>query len=134
MIAASFIIGAFFVLINRFLILNFYLDWQISYHQLINFLMSIVRYIAIAYLTLSFYKKRVSPQGKYYAIFKIAVLLAIFDFLCRLFLNYINEQLPVIFFSNWAGVGLAAINLAWYYLLACVIYDFKEIRSEKHEK
>lgn len=28
MIAASFIIGAFFVLINRFLILNFYLDWQ----------------------------------------------------------------------------------------------------------
>lgn len=136
MIAASFIIGAFFVLINRFLILNFYLDWQISYrqHQLMNFFMSIVRYIAIAYLTLSFYRKKVSPRGKYYTIFQIAALLAVFSFLYRLFLNYINQQLPGAFFSNWTSVGLIAVNLIWYYLLACIIYNFNEIRSERHEK
>jgi len=134
MIVASFIVGALSVLINRFLILNFYLEGQISYHQLINFLISIIRYIAIAYLTISFYKKKISPQGEYYAILKIAILLAIFSFLYRLFLSYVGRQAPDIFFSNWVNAGFVAINLAWYYLLICIVYSFKEIRKIKHEK
>ena len=129
MIAASFIIGAFFVLINRFLILNFYSEWQTSIRQFANFFISIVRYFAIAYLIISFYKKKVSPQGEYYTIFKIAMFLAIFGFLYRLFLNYINQQLPEISFSNWASVGLVVVNLVWYYLLACIIYNFNGIMA-----
>jgi hypothetical protein len=134
MIVASFVVGALSILINRFLILNFYLEGQIFYHQLINFFVSIIRYIAIAYLAIVFYKKKISPQGEYYAIFKIAILLAIFGFLYRLFLSYIGQQAPDIFFSNWVNVGFVAINLAWYYVLTCIVYNFKEIRSEKHEK
>ena len=134
MIAASFVVGALSVLINRFLILNFYLEGQIFYHQLLNFFMSIIRYIAIAYLTIAFYKKKISPRGEYYAIFKIAALLAIFSFLYRLFLSYVGQQAPDIFFSNWINVSFVVVNLAWYYVLTCIVYNFKEIRSEKHEK
>ncbi len=134
MIVASFVVGALSILINRFLILNFYLEGQISYHQLINSLMSIIRYIAIAYLTISFYKKKISPQGEYYAILKIAILLAIFSFLYRLFLSYVGRQAPDIFFSNWVNAGFVAINLAWYYVLTCIVCNFKEVRSIKHEK
>lgn len=134
MIIASFVVGALSVLINRFLILNFYSEGQIFYHQLINFFMSIIRYITIAYLTIVFYKKKISPQGEYYAIFKIAVLLAIFGFLYRLFLSYIGQQAPDMFFSNWVNAGFVVINLTGYYLLACIVYSFKEIRSEKYKK
>jgi hypothetical protein len=134
MIVASFVVGALSVLINRFLILNFYSDGQIFYHQLINFLMSIIRYIAIAYFAIAFYKKKISPQGEYYSIFKIAILLAIFGFLYRLFLSYVGRQAPDIFFSNWVNAGFAVINLAWYYVLTCIVYNFKEVTSEKHEK
>lgn len=134
MIVASFIVGALSILINRFLILNFYLEGQIFYHQLLNFFMSLIRYIIIAYLTIVFYKKKISPQGEYYTIFKITVLLAIFSFLYRLFLSYVGRQASDIFFSNWVNAGFVAINLAWYYVLACIVYNFNEIRSEKHEK
>jgi phosphatidylglycerophosphate synthase len=134
MIVASFVVGALSILINRFLILNFYLEGQIFYHQLINFFVSIIRYIAIAYLAIVFYKKKISPQGEYYAIFKIAILLLIFSFLYHLFLSYIAQQAPDIFFSNWVNAGFVVINLAWYYVLTCIVYNFKEIRSEKHEK
>jgi len=134
MVVASFVVGVLSILINRFLILNFYSNGQIIYHQLINFLMSIIRYISIAYLTISFYKKKISPQGEYYVIFKIAVLLAVFSFLYRLFLNYIGRQTPDIFFSNWVNAGFVVINLAWYYLLACIVYSFKEVKIIKHEK
>ncbi len=134
MIAASFVVGALSILINRFLILNFYLEGQIFYHQLINFFIDIIRYIAIAYLTMAFYKKKISPHGEYYTIFKIAILLAIFGFLYRLFLSYIGQQAPDIFFSNWVNAGFVVINLTWYYLLICIVYNFKEIRIEKHEK
>ena len=134
MIVASFIVGALSILINRFLILNFYADGQILYHQLINFLMSIIRYIIIAYLIIAFYKKKISPQGEYYTIFKITVLLVIFSFLYRLFLSYINQQIPEAIFSNWINVSFVVVNLAWYYVLICFVYNFKEIRIEKHEK
>jgi hypothetical protein len=131
MIVASFVVGALSILINRFLILNFYSDGQIVYHQLINFFMSIVRYIVIAYLTIVFYKKKISPQGEYCAIFKITILLAIFGFLYRLFLSYIGHQTPDIFFSNWVNAGFVIINLAWYYVLACIVYNFTEIKKGK---
>ncbi|MDD3085147.1 MAG: hypothetical protein PHU32_04655 [Candidatus ainarchaeum sp.] len=134
MIAASFVVGALSILINRFLILNFYLEGQIFYHQLINFFIDIIRYIAIAYLTMAFYKKKISPHGEYYTIFKIAILLAIFGFLYRLFLSYIGQQAPDIFFSNWVNAGFVVINLAWYYVLACIVYSFKEVRNVKYEK
>ena len=133
MIVASFVVGALSMLINRFLILNFYSDGQIVYHQLINFLMSIIRYIAIAYLTIAFYKKKISPQEEYYVIFKIAILLAIFSFLYRLFLSYISQQAPNIFFSNWVNAGFVAINLIWYYVLICIVYSFKETSSIKYK-
>ncbi|MFA5748387.1 MAG: hypothetical protein WC872_04755, partial [Candidatus Absconditabacterales bacterium] len=128
------IVGALSVLLNRFLILNFYLEGQISYHQLMNFFMSIIRYITIAYLTIAFYKKKIPPRGEYSSIFKIAILLAIFGFLYRLFLSYIGQQAPDIFFSNWVNAGFVAINLTWYYLLVCIVYSFKEVRNIKHEK
>ena len=134
MIFASFIVGALSILINRFLILNFYLEGQISYHQLINFFMSIIRYVAIAYLTIVFYKKKISPQGEYFVIFEITALLAIFGFLYRLFLSYMGQQVPDLFFSNWVNAGFVAINLIWYYVLTCIVYNFKEMRDEKHEK
>jgi uncharacterized membrane protein len=134
MIVASFVVGALSILINRFLILNFYSNWQIFYHQLLNFFMSIIRYIIIAYLIIAFYKKKISPQGEYYTIFKIAVLLAIFSFLYRLFLSYVSRQTPDIFFSNWVNAGFAVINLAWYYLLICIAYDFNGIRNKNYEK
>jgi hypothetical protein len=137
MIVASFVVGALSILINRFLVLNFYSEGQIFHHQLIqfiNFFVSIIRYITIAYLTIVFYKKKISPQGEYYTIFKITVLLTIFSFLYRLFLSYIGQQAPNIFFSNWVNAGFVAINLIWYYLLACIVYSFKEVRNIKHEK
>ncbi len=133
MIVASFVVGALSMLINRFLILNFYSDGQIVYHQLINFLMSIIRYIAIAYLIIAFYKKKISPQGEYYSILKIAILLAIFGFLYRLFLSYMSQQAPDIFFSNWVNAGFVAINLIWYYVLVCIVYSFKETSSIKYK-
>jgi len=136
MIIASFVVGALSILINRFLILNFYSNGQIFYNQLIqfiNFFISILRYIAIAYLTIAFYKKKISPQGEYYTIFKIAMLLAIFGFLYRLFLSYIGQQASDIFFSNWVNAGFVAINLIWYYVLICIVYNFDEIRSIKHK-
>lgn len=134
MIAASFVVGALSILINRFLILNFYLEGQIFYHQLINFFIDIIRYIAIAYLTMAFYKKKISPHGEYYTIFKIAILLAIFGFLYRLFLSYIGQQAPDIFFSNWVNAGFVVINLTWYYLLICIAYYFNGIRNKNYEK
>jgi len=134
MIASSFVVGALFILINRYLILNFYSNGQIFYHQAINFFISVFQYIAIAYITIFFYKKKVSPRGEYYAIFKIAILLAIFGFLYRLFLSYVGQRTPGIFFSNWVNAGFVVINLIWYYVLACIVYSFKEIRSIKHEK
>lgn len=134
MIVASFVVGAFFILINRFLLSSFYLEGQIFYYQLINFFIGILRYIAIAYLTISFYKQKLSPQGEYYAIFKIVILLAVFNFLYKLFLSYIGRQIPDLFFSDWVNVGFVAINLAWYYMIVCIVYNFKEIRVEKYEK
>lgn len=134
LIIATFVVGVLSLLVNRFLILNYYHGVQIFYHQLINFFIDIIRYIAIAYLTMAFYKKKISPHGEYYTIFKIAILLAIFGFLYRLFLSYIGQQAPDIFFSNWVNAGFVVINLAWYYLLACIVYSFKEVRNIKHEK
>src|SRR5680860_74809 len=123
LIISSFIVGVLFILINRVLIVNYYLSWQTLYQQL-NFFINILRYIAIAYLTIAFYKKKISPHGEYYTIFKIAILLLIFSFLYHLFLSYIVQQAPDIFFSNWLNVGFVVINLAWYYLLVCIVYDF----------
>lgn len=125
MIISSFIAGVLFILINRFLIVNYYLGW----HQSINFFISIFQYIIIAYLTIVFYKKKISPQGEYCTIFKVAILLIIFSFLYQLFLSYIGRQMPNMFFSNWVNAGFVAINLVWYYLLSCVIYDFDKIMS-----
>jgi len=48
-------------------------------------------------------------------------------------LSYVGQQAPDIFFSNWVNAGFVVINLTWYYLLACIVYSFKEIRSIKHE-
>jgi len=96
--------------------------------------MSIIRYITIAYLAIVFYKKKISPQGEYFAIFKIAILLAIFGFLYRLFLSYMGQQAPDKFFSNWVNAGFVVINLAWYYVLACIVYSFKKVRNVKYEK
>ena len=134
LIIATFVVGVLSLLVNRFLILNYYHGVQIFYHQLINFFIDIIRYIAIAYLTMAFYKKKISPHGEYYTIFKIAILLLVFSFLYHLFLSYIGQQAPDIFFSNWVNAGFVVINLAWYYLLACIVYSFKEVRSIKHEK
>jgi len=134
LIIATFVVGVLSLLVNRFLILNYYHGVQIFYHQLINFFIDITRYIAIAYLTMAFYKKKVLPHGEYYTIFKIAILLAVFGFLYRLFLSYIGQQAPDMFFSNWVNAGFVVINLTWYYLLACIVYSFKEIRSEKYKK
>ena len=127
LIISSFIAGVLFILINRFLIVNYYLGW----HHSINFFVSIFQYITIAYLTIAFYKKKISPQGEYYVIFRIAILLAIFGFLYRLFLSYIGQQAPDIFYSNLVNAGFVVINLAWYYLLACIIYDFDKLGLRK---
>src|SRR5680860_1914792 len=133
LIISSFIVGVLFILINRVLIVNYYLGEQ-SLYQLINFFINILRYIIIAYLTIVFYKKKLSPQGEYYTIFKVAILLIIFSFLYQLFLSYIGRQAPDIFFSHWVNAGFVVINLAWYYLLVCIVYDFNEIERKNHEK
>jgi len=125
MIIASFIAGILFILVNRFLIANYYLGW----HQSINFFVSILQHIVIAYLTIAFYKKKISPQGEYYSIFKVAILLIIFSFLYQLFFSWVNWQIPVTFFPAWLNALIVVINLAWYYLLSCMIYDFDKIRS-----
>jgi len=129
LIISFFIVGVLFILINRVLIVNYYLSWQTLYQQL-NFFINILRYIAIAYLTIAFYKKKISPYGEYYTIFKIAILLFVFSFLHHLFLSYIVQQVPDIFFSNWLNVGFVVINLVWYYLLVCIAYDFDKIRMK----
>lgn len=134
MIISAFIAGVLFILINRVLIVNYYPGGQTLYHQLIYFFIDIFRYIIIAYLTIAFYKKKISPQGEYYTIFKVAILLVIFSFLYRLFLSYIGRQAPDIFFSNWVNAGFVVINLAWYYLLVCVVDNFDKIERKKHEK
>jgi len=134
MIISAFIAGALFILINRFLIVYYYHEWQTFYHQLVYFFIGIFQYIIIAYLTISFYKKKISPRGEYYTIFKVAILLVVFSFLYRLFLSYIGRQWPDMAFSNWVNAGFVVINLARYYLLVCVIYNFNEIRSKNYEK
>jgi len=134
LIISTFVVGVLFLLINRVLIVNYYLGWHALYHQLINFFINILRYIIIAYLTIVFYKKKLSPQGEYYTIFKVVILLIIFSFLYQLFLSYIGRQAPDIFFSNWVNAGFVVINLAWYYLLVCIVYNFNEIERKNHEK
>ena len=134
LIIATFVVGVLSLLVNRFLILNYYHGIQIFYYQLINFFIDIIRYIAIAYLTMAFYKKKISPHGEYYTIFKIAILLLVSSFLYHLFLSYIGQQAPDIFFSNWVNAGFVVINLAWYYLLICIAYYFYGIRNKNYEK
>jgi len=104
MIVASFIVGVLFILINRVLVLNIYFGKQVFYQQIINFFINILRYIVISYLTLSFYQRKLSFQGKYYVIFKISALLMIFSFLYQLFLSYINKFMPGILFSSWINI------------------------------
>jgi len=127
MIISSFIAGVLFILINRFLIVNYYQGW----HQSIQFFIDIFQCVVIAYLTIAFYKKKISPQGEYYTIFKITILLIIFSFLYQLFLSYIGRQTPNMFLSNWVNAGFVVINLTWYYVLACVIYDFDKLGLRK---
>jgi len=127
MIIASFIAGALFLLLSRFLIANYYS----GRHQSIYFFISIFQYIIIAYLTIAFYKKKISPQGEYYTIFRVAVLLIIFNFFYQLFLNYAGRQTPDMLFSSWTNMMFVIINLTGYYLLACVIYDFDELEPRK---
>jgi len=120
LIISSFIVGILHILISRFLITNYYPDQ----HRLICFFIDILQDIIIAYLTIAFYKKKLSPRGEYYTIFKITLLLIIFSFLYQLFLSYIVWQAPDAFFSNWLNAGFAIINLAWYYLLSCLINQY----------
>lgn len=120
MIVSSFIASIFYLLISRFLIANYYLGW----HQSIYFFVDILQYIIIAYLTIAFYKKKVSPRGEYYTIFKVVIFLIIFSFLYQLFLSYVGRQAPNMSSSNWVNAGFVVINLGWYYLLSCLIYDF----------
>ena len=127
MIVASFIVGILFILINRVLVLNIYFGKQVFYQQIINFFINILRYIVISYLTLSFYQRKLSFQGKYYAIFKISALLMIFSFLYQLFLSYISKLIPGILLSNWINIIFVIANLAWYYVLVCIVYNFREI-------
>jgi len=106
---------------------NYYQGW----HQSIQFFIDIFQCVVIAYLTIAFYKKKISPQGEYYTIFKITILLIIFSFLYQLFLSYIGRQTPNMFLSNWVNAGFVVINLTWYYVLACVIYDFDKLGLRK---
>jgi hypothetical protein len=128
LIISAFIAGIFSIFLQRFLIVNYYQGTQIPYHQLINFFISIFQNLIIAYLTIAFYKKKFSPQGEFYTIFKVTALLVIFSFLYQLFLSYVGRQAPDIFFSNWLNVVFVATNLAWYYLLVCIVYDFNRIK------
>lgn len=125
MIISSFIAGVLIILISRFLIVSYYPEQ----HQFIYFFIDIFQCIIIAYLTIAFYKKKLSPQGEYYIIFRVAILLIIFSFLYQLFLSYIGQQAPNIYSSNWMNAGFLVINLAWYYSLSCIIYNFDKIRS-----
>ena len=129
LIISAFIVGVLFIFLNRFLIVNYYLGSQTLYHQLIYFFVSIFQNLIIAYLTIAFYKKKLSPQGEFYTIFKVTILLVVFSFFYQLFLSYVGRQAPDIFLSNWVNAGFMVINLAWYYLLVCVIYDFDKIRA-----
>lgn len=127
MITSSVIVGVLHILISRFVIEYYYSGWQ----QLINLIVGILQHIIIAYLIIAFYKKKISPRGEYYTIFKVTILLIIFSFLYQIFLSYVGRQAPNIFFSNWINVMFMLINLAWYYLLACVIYDFDKLENRK---
>ncbi len=127
MIVASFIVGILSILLSRFVIVNYYVEWQTLSYLFIHFFISIFKFIIIAYLTIAFYKKKFSFQGEYYAIFKIALLFIVFNFLYQLFFSWVNWQIPVTFFPAWLNVLLAVINLTWFYLLACIIYDFDKI-------
>ena len=120
LIISSFIVGNLHILISRFLITNYYPNQ----YRLNCFFIGILQDIIIAYLTIAFYKKKLSPRGEYYTIFKITLLLIIFSFLYQLFLSYIVWQVPDAFFSNWLNAGFAIINLAWYYLLSCLINQY----------
>ena len=120
LIISSFIAGILHILISNFLIISYYPDQ----YRLICLFIDILQNIIIAYLTVAFYKKKLSPRGEYYTIFKITLLLIIFNFLYQLFLGYVAWQAPNIFFSNLVNVGFALINLALFYLLSCIIYNF----------
>jgi hypothetical protein len=119
MIAASFIAGILSILLSRFIITNYYAAWQLPLHSLQCFV--------IAYLTIAFYKNKFSLQGEYYVIFKIALLLIIFNFLYQLFFSWLSWQIPVTFFPVWLNVLIVIINFGWYYLLACIICGFDKI-------
>jgi hypothetical protein len=135
MIIAAFAAALLFIFVSRFLAASRY-PWEHPvYYQLIYFFLGILHYVAIAYLTIVFYKKKFSIKGEHYFIFKVVMLLAIFSFLHMSFASYISGKVPEIFFSNWVNVWFMAVNLAWYYLLACLIYYFdKNKHCDQDEK
>ena len=98
MIVASFMVDILSILVSRLLIVNYYLEWQSLAYSFIHFFVSILQCILIAFLTIVLYKKKFSLKGEYYTIFKVALLLIIFNFLYQLFFSWLSWQIPVTFF------------------------------------
>ena len=124
MILAAFVTAILLILINRWLAMNYYFSGYAVYYKIGQFVVGLLRYIIIGYLTIAFYKKKVSLGGEYYNIFKVAMLLAVFSFLHRSVIGYVSQKAPEIFFTNWMNIEFFTVSLFWYYLLACVIYYF----------
>lgn len=123
-ILASLIAAVPFIFLSRFLAVNYYV-WNHPLHYRLGYLVAnILRYTLIGYLIIAFYKKKLSPTGEYYSIFKAAMLLWVFGFLHRSVIGYFSRNAPEIFFSKWMNIEFFAVGLLWYYVLACIIYYF----------
>lgn len=123
-ILASLITAVLFMFLNRFWAVSYYVWSHTLFYQLGYFIANILRYLLVAYLIIAFYKKKLSPTGEYYSIFKVVMLLWIFSFLHRSVIGYFSQNVPEIFFSKWINVEFFIVGLLWYYFLACVIYYF----------
>lgn len=124
MILAAFVTAILLILINRWLAMNYYFSGYAVYYKIGQFVVGLLRYIIIGYLTIAFYKKKVSLGGEYYNIFKVVMFLLTFSFLHKTFLGYIGRIAPDIFLSTWVNFSFVLVNLILYYLLACVVYKF----------
>jgi len=126
MILAALVTAILLMFTNRLLLTHYYFGGYSVYYRMGQFIVSFLRYIIIGYLTIAFFKKKVSPGGEYYNIFKVVILLFLFSFLYQALLGYIGRIAPDIFFSSWVNLSFVSVNLILYYLLACVIYKFNK--------
>lgn len=125
MILIAFLISIIDMFLTRFLIKYYYYNDSMVY-GLYFFITRFLRYFLIAYLSITFIKKKCSISKEFYNIFKVVLLLYAFSVLHSTLTNFVFNKLNL-FTVNWVQYALAFTSLITYYIVACYIYSFKKM-------